>query len=465
MGDRPATAVAVISMVMLFSGTAIGADPSDVAVGVMNRALVGSSYSVLEARQNWLDQPMSFDDQFSYQLEFRSTFGLPVEIDRITAVMVERPNNGSAEMYGLFLTEEEMAEMKRREELSVLGDQVREIARAWDGGAEYGGQWIDHLQGGVLVVATTGDVHVAEGKLRSVILRSQDLRVVKVDHSLTELEQVMATIASLHPRSDDGLNQIYIDEVANVVEVVVDDPATFDAGPVAAEAVRIVAGGRFEEIADPNSTYTSGRGGIDIGVYTTTGTGGKWCTYGFNVWRSGSAAMITAGHCSDGTTSALIADISVDVKQPQGGTLRANNAVAYRRLSSVADAMYIITSYASNNCYITTASSCTQITSTKANGSDQVGDTVCGGLAATGIYKCGTLEARGISGYSPKGVWMTNLRRWNLVNPSGDSGAGLKNGARAVGLLMFVDPNNSNHGIYAEIRRVETDLGVTVRTS
>jgi len=257
----------------------------------------------------------------------------------------------------------------------------------------------------------------------------------------------------------------HVDEVANVVHVVVDDPTSVDVSPVPGDAVHVVQGTRFNEIADPNSSYSTGRGGINIGVYTTSGGGGRWCTYAFNVWRSGAQAMITAGHCSDGTTSALIADISVDMKQPQGGTLRANNAVAYRRLSPVADGMYILTSYASNNCYITGGSSCVHITSRKANDSDQVGDTVCGGLAATGIYKCGTLEAKGISGYSPKGVWMTNLRRWSLVNPPGDSGAGLKNGGTAVGLLMFVDPNNSNHGIYAEIRRVETDLGVTVRTS
>ncbi|WP_143193984.1 trypsin-like serine protease [Micromonospora sp. CB01531] len=167
----------------------------------------------------------------------------------------------------------------------------------------YGGMWLDQAAGGVLMIGATDAAPV-----RAVVAGSPDaahVRVVQVRHPLRELTDAAARLAaSLGLTAGED---VLVDQERNAVVVLTGDGiaaddsrlagALADAG-VPAQARPRLAGAAVPKACDPRyCPQAPMRGGIRLDVPRDDGTVGG-CTAGFNVRsRTGTAYLLTAGHC------------------------------------------------------------------------------------------------------------------------------------------------------------------------
>jgi hypothetical protein len=94
-----------------------------------------------------------------------------------------------------------------------------------------------------------------------------------------------------------------------------------------------------------------------------------------------------------------------------------------------------------------------------------VGETACY-VGRTSGNICGQIEATGVTGsavrFNGTSKSFNSLIRINRSASGGDSGAPVRFGFTALGLLAFTDPNHSNHAIYGAIDKVETAMDVKI---
>jgi len=94
-----------------------------------------------------------------------------------------------------------------------------------------------------------------------------------------------------------------------------------------------------------------------------------------------------------------------------------------------------------------------------------VGETACYDGRADGNV-CGTINATGISGtvtrFDGTNKFYFNLIRINRSAAGGDSGAPVRIGATALGLVDFADVSHGNNAVYGGIDKVQQSMNVQI---
>ena len=327
----------------------------------------------------------------------------------------------------------------------------------------YAGQWIDNLNGGVLVVAVAEPRnHDVESKLQELMPRASDVRVVSATYSLGQVTAWKSMIRREAEAAGVGY-VLALNEPANLLDVGLENPSVVDLSRLPADAYQLVPYGGVEN-ASANLNVDHGADahpGLRIGVYDYAGNNGQACTWSFNAHdTAGTNFLITAAHCTDRWVSTGDGkSYTTDIWQPnKSGTRLGNNARGYNRRTSKVDAARIkdMNSYTDDNCFHTNTNECYQITSRQLLSQDQRGDIVCGALAVSNKYRCRELLYRDVDADG-----MTNLRKWDYYPSLGDSGAGMKYGHQARGVLVKRD-NGDDTGLYTHIYYNVYYLGLTL---
>lgn len=172
------------------------------------------------------------DAGVAYQVFFRSqTDFLDTSLETIHARLAEQPDNGSMERWGLYLSDAELAEMDRRQELArwypelaaaaVGDDWSEELVEGLDPDGTFGayaGHWIDPDNGDRLVLALVETHPDYDGALARVEARLQQLVAVgKLAATDVVLRSARYTADELYA-VDAAFNDMYLTPAAaNVV--------------------------------------------------------------------------------------------------------------------------------------------------------------------------------------------------------------------------------------------------------
>jgi len=337
---------------------------------------------------------------------------------------------------------------------------VRETAIASDSDA-YGGQWIENLNGGRLVVATTAAPMALLNDLQDLVPDPSDLSVVQVAFSLQELTDLQELISERAEQA--GVDHaVIVDERNNRVKVVLRQPERVVLSDLPPDAWVISDEPLFADASTPSGTHSNPHPGLSIGVLPNTGNRslGQRCTWGFNANLGANYYIVTAGHCADlyATGDKTWTQSDIIQNHSTSGNLITNNGTAYIRDDNRTDAMRITDNNdADDNCYHTSSSECYTITSRQLLNADQVGDIVCASLGGSSTYKCAELLSLSVTSNG-----ISNLRQWDYGAVGGDSGAGMKHAHQARGLLV---QSNGSTSLYTHIYYVVNRLGVTLNYS
>lgn len=408
------------------------------------------------ARQSW-DLGGDFVDQIDYQLRFRSLVDfMSSDYGHIARLLEERPDNMGSRSMGLFMTNEEVTEMLRRDELGDRMDATTEIIvgdqLAWTEGEtptygpDFAGVWQDQLDGGRIIIAVTPTAVVNEQAIAKLLGGADQFRVVKQEYSYDEVEQYRQILESELRAAGVSHDVAAVrGDWGRLLEVRVSDPSVlpndFAAG-VPADVFWVTPGDAVVQAGYPTHTHSTSdqQPGLDVATFDEDTGEGEHCTWGFNGHTSTFHYIVTAGHCMpDGLTNYTGGVVEEDgwaMEMYQNGStsrLLTPGSTFLRSLNNAyEDAARLESTYANDNCYHGNAyysgHHCQWPMANRAlDDSWEVGsDRTCASLGATNTYRCGYIEEENTSG--------DKVRVSMIVNP-GDSGSGMKWDYRIDGIL------------------------------
>jgi len=229
---------------------------------------------------------------------FRLDVGFPADSESMARLLADTDVVARWEERGLLVTSDEAAELVLREEMSERAgvfDDWGETHR------EFAGVYLDHSDGGQVVVSTTDASTVEELKRigSEAGLSDEDLLVRLVDNSMRAIANARDSVRKLR-----GVSGAGIDVEANAVVATV-SPAGAEGLPRTVDDIEVIA----TVGADTDSACSSRvdcEDNIRAGLHVyMDGEGG--CTSGFAVGENGSPheGILTAGHCWYGETGAI----------------------------------------------------------------------------------------------------------------------------------------------------------------
>lgn len=238
------------------------------------------------------------DKDIADAVHFRTTFGLAQGSDVARRSFQDRSAYPD-DRWGVPLSPAESDEIIRRIRSRTLQRDAVDYARSQ---ADFGGLWFDQRNGGAAHYTFTGDIAEHRRAIDSKTPDSLDITVSRVDHRLSDLEDVKDAITKgFRQLIDEGIPVTMIDanERANRVIVYLEavDSATEDAlrrrygSTVVAER-----GARnFEDACNNRDDCANPiKGGLRITPDGYTG----YCTSAFQAKKgNGDRVLITAGHC------------------------------------------------------------------------------------------------------------------------------------------------------------------------
>ena len=191
------------------------------------------------------------------------------------------------------------------------------------------------------------------------------------------------------------------------------------------------------------------------------------CTWGFIAKTNlvSQLDIITAGHCATlgqaATHSTFTVTASGGVNRDSFDLLGTQPADALR--GALASSGNLVQPY--NYLYNTDTQKSLVINAKEAYLTQTVGETACFVGRSSGNV-CGTIEATGIANsavrFNGTSKQFNSLIRINPSATGGDSGAPVRYGNTALGIVAFADPNASNHAVYGAVDKVESIMGVTI---
>lgn len=231
-----------------------------------------------EARQTW-DSVSSLVAQIDYQLTFCGYVDyMSTDLAHIAGLLVKRPVNMGSQSMGLDMSEAEVAEMQRRDE---LGDRMEEIVVLVTGvdestlpegdlpdyGPNFGGISMDQLDGGRIVLAVVDASIVPVNEAAAILGGADQLRVIEQPFTYNQVEefrrQLEAELEALGMARD--IAAVW-SERGRLLEVRVADPASFPESVGAGlpeGAFTVVEGPTVEEANLPGETGNPGSTGCD----------------------------------------------------------------------------------------------------------------------------------------------------------------------------------------------------------
>lgn len=325
----------------------------------------------------------------------------------------------------------------------------------------FGGAWFDHPDGGSrLWVATTdaaGDETLAQ--LGELVPAGLEVKTALVRVSLATLresqEALVAAESELHVTGS------YVDVTTN--ELVIGGSADVAAElerrlgvPVRAEQIAL-----FPVACASRASCTPYRAAINLDFPNQV------CTWGFIAKTNlvSQLNVVSAGHCATlgqlATHNAVTVTTTAGVNRNTFDMLGTQQADALRApLKSSAN---LAQPY--NLLYNTDTQMALTLTSIEGYLTQTVGETACFVGRVSG-NRCGQIEAVGISGtvarFNGTTQSFNSLIRMNRSAQPGDSGAPVRFGFTALGLVNFTDGGNGNHAVYAAIDKVQTAMDVKI---
>lgn len=361
-------------------------------------------------------------------LRFRSEFGLDTDLGYVE--LLDSTTAPSAE-FGIALSSDEEALMERRGAIPAELGKIRAYRASHPD--IWGGAWLSYpteLAAGYslrLNVAVTGDPGTVESDLKGDVPYDVELVVTTVKHTELDLNTVVDRV------SQDGswfksIGTTYESASTrfpdDVVEIAVSDAASPLVSAIQArygtDLVRVVQGDPVE--GDSCTRTTCGppwKGGLKIYRSSTI-----WCTSGYVVNHYDPHlgeyiyALLTAGHCGDGTWRL----------GSGSGTVIGTTSANYFGPGSAADAQIIPIALANSSNIILSGTAscnpCSQVSIVAREGAttDFVGETVCNNGAYSGI-KCGSITSTNWNFYfTDCGCTLPRMRQATYMRHAGDSG-------------------------------------------
>lgn len=356
-----------------------------------------------------------------------------------------------------------------------LDDAVRRVARqdvqsaAADDlrsklGAQFGGAWIDHDNGGTLTVAlasrgASGTTQAAARVVSEVVTGKDlaDTRTVPVARSETELNTISAALAeritAANKGADHGL-QSAVDIKRNAVRLDLPKGKTLTAGQREAVSWATSTYGDVVRLSDydrpSRPLYCGDQYACDPPLRSGLATymGGGRCTTAFMTYSGSSYYMLTAGHCAEMGSYFNVPTYS-----------NGNQYVGY---SAGYDFGYYGDSAVirvENPGWWQPRGWVFPQTSIRSYGSDYVGQYVCKQGSTTG-YTCGQVTETNATVYYP-GRTLTGMTWSTACVAAGDSGSGVYYNSRAYGILSG-GPNSGCGMIHEPISRALGRWGVNI---
>jgi len=267
---------------------------SSVALGAPGSGLA----EPVQTHQERLDSAENFREEFGLDSS-SSTVEDIVEADESDPTAYAESNM----LYGTALTNGEMAEMARREEVQLAAGEFQDLL-ASEVPAEYGGGFIDQEDGKLTVGFTTFNRRVDDAisdYSAQAGLDQSEINVVPVDTTLDELRTTAAQInEDVESGELDalGVAGAKVNEETNDVDVDVDlarpDPAV--PSLAVAQAALVTAYGDVVESEEYTPAAARTRWAAGAGMFDRTDPTSH-CTAGFGTHYGGRSYQLTAGHC------------------------------------------------------------------------------------------------------------------------------------------------------------------------
>lgn len=430
---------------------------------------LANSLTFAQARSSW-DVSIDFVDQIDYQLEFRSHVDfMTSNIEYLANLLETRPQNDGIESMGLFMADDEVAEMQRRDE---LGDRMEDVVAfvvdsaltdTTEGttpsfGPAFGGIWQDQLDGGKVVLAVTEGSQIDRTALDSIVGGAENLKVVEQPYSYDEIEiarnivdqyledmEIPADILAI--RSDAGTE----------IEIRVADPDALKLPPgLPSGLFTVVTGPVPSDTGYPSATHSLADQQPGLQVYIT-GTSNN-CTWGHNGHTTTYNYIVSAGHCFG--SSDISGYTSTDVWQNGSSSrnLTSGSTYLYSLKNSSTDAARISSGYADDNCYhgnqavSSPSPHCGWPISSRAlwNQWEVGSDRSCASLGTSNTYRCGYVTDMGVGTGDHVVV--------EMQGSLGDSGSGMKWDYRIDGILTSI-AHSPERVLFEQAYEVKSALG------
>lgn len=476
-------ALALVSTALATDAQGVGtqADPikrEDLRPGlselVQDESIVLANSSVFELAREARDSDDDLVFQIDYQMEFRSKVDFMSSAPgHVADLLLRRPDNSGSQEMNLYMSDAEVAEMTRRDE---LGDKMEDIVLKITGippgprsgvsegdrpdyGPNYGGIWQDQLDGGRIVVAVVNRDSISVEELERIAGGPDNLKIVEQAFSYNELENYrdMLEVDLQEMGLPPHVSAVWGPEGRRLEITVRDlDAVVGKVGKdIPAEAFSIGEGTPFREAGSPGSTHSLAdqQGGLDIQVYD--GSGSTGCTWGFNAHTNALHYIVTAGHCLldyNNNGGSHVSDVDVWQNNSSSRDLTSNPYV-YSKDGSTWDVARVSTGYANDNCYHGDGSGssahCRWAMRNRAlhNQWELGSDRTCSSLGKTNDYKCGYIVD---DNFGPNRIVV------DMTVIEGDSGSGAKWGTRIDGILTDI---GDTQGFYQTAYHVQYTLG------
>lgn len=438
---------------------------------------VANSPDFTATRLIW-DSDIAFVAQLDYQLDYRRRVDyLRVDSDHLGSLLSARPVNFGIVQLGLYLSDDEVAEMERR---SQLGDRMEDVVRAVTGvdessraegerpnyGPNFGGIMQDQMNRGVIVLALRDASQVDLSRLERIVGGASNLKVIEQAFSYDETERFRAVLESELDKLGISRNVTAVwSERGRWLEVRVEDPTalpTSFGASLPKGAFEVVAGEPVRDAGAPNDvhSFADQQAGLRVQVAITDGPDAI-CTWGLNGHTSSYHYIVMAGHCFENHENTSGQWVGEVINLWQDGDSARNITPGDSFLVSIKSASYdtarIESSYANDNCYhgdffgMGVGSHCQYTMSSRASGDTnwEVGsDQTCASLGNSGVYRCGFITEENHGTDHTVGVGM------NVIQ--GDSGSGMKWVNRIDGILNGLV---SGTAFFQTANRVKSSLG------
>ena len=423
------------------------------------------------ARQAWQD-----DERLLYQIDYQLSFRASVDYmssdpGHVADLVRARRSNPVSDELGLFVSDEEAEEFTRR---FALGETMEAIHAHFNGRrdparfegvdrphhANYGGMWLDQMDGGRIVVAVVDSSKVDIDRLHDIAGNPDDVRLVEQPYSYDELVDLRRTLEARLAESGLGYDlQLLNLRAGQRFELRLRNP---DDLPDA--ALRDVPPGLVTKVRGPIRARTSGptfthdlnsdmQGGLDIRVIRPGNDAN--CTWGFNGHTNTHNYIVTAGHCLGGNYSNFTGNYVDDIDIHQNGSafhdLTDGHGAfigpfvrSFNDADNTRDIARISSDFADTNCYHGDTDNanphCRWRMSARAwsQSWELNQDMTCASLGRTNDYRCGFITEVGID---------PNRVRAEFVCQPGDSGSGLKWSHRIDGILTDCSIDGSGNPV------------------
>jgi hypothetical protein len=394
--------------------------------------------------------------QIDEAIEMREALGFPADRQTVSKLL----QSADAQYdFGGPLSADETLLMQRRIEFEQASTGL--ISYVNDQHEIFGGAWFDHPDGDARLWVATTDAAGPDtlARLSDLVPAGLEVKLVRVGVSMAALRAGQDAV--MGAASELGVSGSYVDVTTNELVVGASSELAADLEgklgvPVRAEPMELVP-----VACSSRASCTPYRAAIHVNFPN------QLCTWSF-IAKTNLVAQLnvmSAGHCATlgqaGTHNSVTVTSSGGVNRDTFDMIGTQQADALR--GALKSSANLAQPY--NLLYNTDTQKALTLTSKEGYATQTVGETACFVGRSSGNL-CGQIEAIGVTGtavrFNGTSKSFSSLIRMNRSAVAGDSGAPVRFGYTALGLVGFADPNHSGHAVYGAIDKVENAMDVKI---